>query len=259
MLSGSIRFPHSLVPDLLIFSGLAGAGSVSAATHDYFRFEDGAPGAPLNSAINQGTNNVAGSIQSGQPHYGLSVPLPVVPRTGADNTGSLSVSSTDALLFSPGFLFDTEPFATLEFWVKPAVAGGESDIFWTSPSSTDINRFNIGIFDDSISQNLPFIDYRDSAGTTHVLGNSQVSIPAGEWSFVAYVKSRDTYSIYINSSTTQGKTVLVSRVTDGNPMLPMSAQWTVNGRPGFGFTGELDEIRISDKALKPAQFLVNGP
>jgi hypothetical protein len=105
----------------------------------------------------------------------------------------------------------------------------------------------------------PFTDYREPKSNAYVLSDSLIGNPAGESSFIAFVKCRNTYSIYLNNATTLGKTVHVSRVTDRHPNLPTSTQWTVNGRGDFSFAGALDGIRVSRKALRPSQFLVSGP
>jgi hypothetical protein len=65
-------------------------------------------------------------------------------------------------------------------------------------------------------------------------------------------------SIYVNGPGTGNVTSLTSQVTDSAPNLPTSPAWTINGR-FFGSGGLLDELRLSNTALNPAQFLVSRP
>ena len=85
-----------------------------------------------------------------------------------------------------------------------------------------------------------------------------------EWTYVAYVKQGNVYSIYLNNSATGNVTMLASQITDPlTPNLPTSVMWTMNGRffaePNdcCQFSSLLDEVRLSDVALSPDQFLVS--
>jgi len=44
-------------------------------------------------------------------------------------------------------------------------------------------------------------------------------------------------------------------VTDANPNLPTNTGWTLNGSNLGQFAGLIDELRISNSALTPSQFL----
>ncbi len=124
------------------------------------------------------------------------------------------------------------------------------------------NRFNIFI---QANTGIPVIDYREPDGTIHVLGNATIGLPAGQWSYLAFVKKGLTYEIYLESSTTNGKLKRVSRVTDSSPNLPDSTGWTLNGRAfvqplnSNQITGGIDEIRLSSGALKVFQLLAHKP
>jgi hypothetical protein len=77
-------------------------------------------------------------------------------------------------------------------------------------------------------------------------------------------KKGNDYSVYINSSATGHVTTLASDVTDTSPNLPTSTVWTINGRTVIngccgGVGGVADELRLSNQALSPSQFLVTAP
>jgi hypothetical protein len=61
---------------------------------------------------------------------------------------------------------------------------------------------------------------------------------------------RRQYRIYIDG-------VLRSSLDDLNPNEPdASLQWTISGRDGYTFTGLIDEVRLTQRALRPEEFLI---
>ncbi len=102
-------------------------------------------------------------------------------------------------------------------------------------------------------------------------GTAGVVAPVGEWTFVAYVKSSPpgctgpVYQIYVNNSQTGFQTLLESTVVDKASNLPTSTGWTINGRTTIDgatccqFAGSLDEVRLTNVALAPSEFLVSKP
>jgi hypothetical protein len=240
---------------------LSVASTASAATIDYYRFEAGPSGATVTDVEDSGSKLRPGSLLSGAPTFDSAVPANPIPKTGQADHFSASMGTGDSFRFHFAFPFQKLTSATLEFWVNPASTSAENDIFWTTTAanSGDANRFNIGLSPGG----APFIDYREPNGTLHPLGISSVAVPAGEWTFIAYVKSGLTYLIYINGSVTNNVTKKVSAKTDTSPNLPTSTGWTLNGRfieqplNCCQFSGLIDEIRISNRALGPAAFLVH--
>jgi len=198
-------------------------------------------------ADSSGNGNDA-TVLYGAPGFTADVPVSVIPQTGVADTGSLVLTTNDALKIAGGFPFDTLPNATLEFWLKPAALGSEQDLFWTTDApGVDANRFNMLVSPTGTF----YIDYRNAAGTLHgplAMGYTDPTvIPAGQWSFVAVVKQGNTYSTYVNN-------VLESQATDSSPDLPTSGGWTLSGRGQEQYSGLLNGLLISDQALTPAQF-----
>jgi hypothetical protein len=220
-----------------------------ATVIDYYRFE--------NNLTDSGTGAHNATVLAGSPTFSSTVPAATIPQTELSDTKSLSMATSDALLFSYAFPFDTLTNATLEFYIDPSSVSSEGDVFWTTTGSGDQNRFNIGI---SAGGGV-FVDYRDNSGNPgalHLSLGSAGTIAANQWSFVAIVKSGNSYSIYLNN---------LSPVTivDSSPNLPTSTGWTINGRATeqpsscCQFSGLIDEVRISDQALSPSQFLNRTP
>jgi hypothetical protein len=106
------------------------------------------------------------------------------------------------------------------------------------------------------------MDYRDSTplGIQHgVISTAAGSIPDGVWTFVAIVKSGDNWSVYLNGSSSP-----VSTSSTPSENYPTSTGWTIDGRQicncsSGSIAGLLDEVRLSDVALTPSQFLDANP
>jgi hypothetical protein len=171
----------------------------------------------------------------------------------------MNFGTSDAASFAYAFPFDTLSNATLELWLNPN-AVPDWDLIWTTTTPGDTNRFNIHWGGGQFC-----VDYREPNVTIHGLGCSAGgTVPAGQWSFIAFVKQGNVYSIYVNSSATGNVTTLSSQVTDTAPNLPTSTSWTINGRCALNGqscsgAGLLDEIRLSNNALSPSGFLVALP
>jgi streptogramin lyase len=236
-----------------------------STTLDYYRFETGVAGQPITTVVDSSAHPRSGSVLSGTPSYSAAVPVASVPSSGVADKLSLQFNTGDSLVFSYPFPFQTLDDATLEFWVYPSSAEGpqEQDIIWGTVGTGDQNRFLIAINNNGTG--TVGLNYRDPSGVAHLLGTSTTAIPYNKWTFLAFVKRGSTYSIYVNDSATKGATLLESTVTDTSPNLPNSPGWTINGRIVESpynccqFDGLLDEVRISDAALSPSEFLVAKP
>lgn len=166
-------------------------------------------------------------------------------------------TTSSAIFANSDFIFNNgHGAATLEFWLKiPSESHNNvtgSSIFWTRIGDTDANRFNIYAFPLGVFN----FDYREPNGTLHgVLGS--FNVPLDTWTHIAIVRTVDssiqhTYRTYRNG-------ILITAVRDMNPNLPTSMGWTLSGRNDFFFDGFVDEIRFSDNALRPDQFLNIAP
>ncbi len=185
-------------------------------TAAYYRFENGPAGHVAGRIVDSSKNHLDGSVLAGAPTYATPVPVSFVPRTRRADTLSLSIGTSDALQFPYAFPFQNFTNATLEFWIDPSSPTG-GDVVWGTLTAGDTNRFEIG-FGSSFGP--AFMNYRDPSGVLHRLGRAKVSTPAGEWTFLAFVKEGNRYSIYVNNSQTQHITTLESRTIDGSPNLP---------------------------------------
>ena len=227
-----------------------GGASSSSGLPVYYRFENGT--ANTTPAAAGSILDSSGSAQNGTPSgslsYSADVPVAALPLNGTANTLSMSFTSTGTVKFAGAFPLNTLAGATMEFYIKPAANSSEMDFLWTRTDGSDANRFNMGVTGASTSRSI-FLDYHDPNGVQHILAG--IPISGTGWTHVAVVKNGNTWTGYANG-VQQGQPV-----TDSSPNLPNNTGWTFNGRGSVQFTGLLDEFRISNSALTPAQFL--GP
>lgn len=219
----------------------------SAVPIMYLRFEEGS-GTYLVDSV---TNTVVGTSNAA---YSTNVPVNPIPQTGQPNAYSLQFNGNAvATITGAPFLFNSGfGNGTLEFWVDAPNQPNTRSIFWTRPDTSDTNRFNLYL---SPGGWLGF-DYRTPLGDLHTLlpGDGTFTIPLDTWTFVAITRTGNTYQFYEDGS-------LVYTSVDSNPDLPTSTAWTIAGRPIPGqssspdFVGSVDEVRFSNTALSPSQFL----
>lgn len=221
---------------------------------NYYRFENGAT--DPNSFIDSTDGSIDGTRTASGPSYVSDVMAPVIPNTGQVNSASWSFNGSQSALFnSPFILHSGYGDATLEFMLKVPDQGHRA-IFWTRPNSSDTNRFNISI---NSGGGIGF-DYRSPSGALKAgdAAGSAVFVPLNVWSHVAIV--RDTvsaapshlYRFYVNGT-------LQHTRLDASPDLPDATQaWSIAGRSGFQMIGLLDEIRFSECALDPSEFLISS-
>jgi hypothetical protein len=218
--------------------------SASAAVIAQYNFDGNLVDATGNSSQN-------GSVLAGSPSFSSNVS----PAGGCCSPMSLQLGPSDAVSFNYPFPFNTTDSLvtsgeTLRFWVNPSFVSSEQDIFWTTTSSGDTNRFNIGIN----SAGRPFIDWRDPSGTLHLSLVSSIAIAANTWTELDYVKQKigpgfEVWLIFVNG-------VLAGQSTDEST-LPNSTGWTINGRATeqpnscCQFSGLIDNVTFFNEALSP--------
>jgi hypothetical protein len=180
--------------------------------------------------------------------------LAVIPLTGESNTLSLAFSGAQSILFDSFFLLHrTYGDATLEYFIKLPDQARHS-IFWTRPTTDpDENRFDLFTNPGGALQG----DYREPDGTIHrPLGGGPVAV--NEWHHVALVKDTQTaapshiYNAYVDG-------VKTFSTVDRHPNEPdPDLMWTISGRVGKQFTGLIDEVRLTQQALAPCDFLISA-
>lgn len=225
---------------------VATALAANAMTVAHYRFEEGA-GSNLVDAVDGSIDGTHSAL------YDPNVFADHLPLTGDPNQyalwlnwGMSAVAEAQPFIFHSGF-----GDATLEFFVNFYNQDHHS-LFWTRGDETDANRFNI-----SVNPGGRFaLDYREPDGSIHPIlpeSTSAVFLPLDTWVHVAVVRDvqpdlSHRYRFYVDG-------VLADTGFDPVPNLPTSAEWKISGRGNFYYYGLVDEVRFSDAALAPDQFL----
>ena len=230
---------------LFVLAAPTARAQQSPTTIGLWRFDEGlsgvsatGPGSILDSSpfLNDGT-------PVGSPKYIQGD----VPSCFGSNAAALSFAGgSQEIQLSSMFPLHVPGDVTLEFWLRYTPTGHQS-VFWTRTGNTDANRFNI-----FVNGNGTFgFDYRSPSGQLHKLVgglNSGIAIPSGVWTHLAIVRVGSTYHLYRDGA-------LVQLATDTTPDLPTSTGWQISGRSGYMLRADLDEVRLTARALTPSEFL----
>jgi hypothetical protein len=265
------------------------SSSATAATVAYWRFEEGVAGTNVPKGGTADGQYYPAVLDSSGNNYHLSawseggyagegyrslVPISQVPQTGAANT--LSLQSTGGV---PGMW--TEPGSGIQTW-KP--------LTWTVEAyfrTTDLDDWRVVVGRDGDDINAEHPAFRimntgdggnairaafcDMAGNVHVLNTSNGFVQLGQWYHVAATSDGTNFVLYVNG-VEEARLVINSvdaRLSDGSNGNAAGGgdwapgNWTVfrgmwNGGHSDRWYGYIDEVRISDAALAPSEFLNSG-
>ena len=248
---------------------LSSPAVVSAGTVAYYRFENGAPEAVIGDVLDaSGKGNTLHTYKS--PTYKAAVPAPVVPQTGAANTISAHFTGREDIYALPGDALCRTVFThfTIETYVQfdsltnwQTLVGRDDANEGTGPTSL--------FYLSKVTDHKPGPGQTENAFRVELITKDNTAITvdsasvatAGTWYHVAAVgdATAGTLSLYVNGAlvgSTTGFTGLF--VPSKNP------GWTL-GRGQYknkavdNLIGSLDEVRFSDAALSPSQFLNATP
>jgi hypothetical protein len=240
----------------------------------YWRMENGTAG----TKVPAGPNTVLDSINANHmqtyndvtgPVYSSLVPTPIIPQTGAANNLSLRFSPNQDIYTlggaaPPDGKYINNPIInngfTLEAAFMPsalnryqAIVGKDGKPNANMPEQTlalkmrgDTNELQIELFD----------------GTNTIHGvRSLAPLSADQWYYAAVVDDGTHLSLYLDRNDGAG---YVLQGTDPNPLSGALAQldtsWAIgrgmyDNNPTDWFDGYIDEVRLSNSALDPSQFL----
>jgi len=249
----------------------------------YWRFEEGqadqkfpppsSEGGPDSGlAIDEagGDDNLRTFADFSSPTYKADVAAPVVPATGQPNRLSLDFgTSPDDTTPAPNNediytaqAGDLNPHVFSQFTVEATFNADK--VTWMNIVGKDgkpiqdvaIAPLQFKLRDDTQRLQIEIID---AAG-----GQKQVQtidpIVIGRWYHAAAVNDGTKLSLYLDDTTVPGGYVLQGSVDVSGGLYNSNGTWDVG--PGFfngnitdWFDGRIDEVRISDVALDPSQFL----
>lgn len=253
---------------------LPSASSVaSAATAAHYPFENGTPYASIGDASNGAVLDVSGNGHHlhafNNPTYSTTVPAPVVPRTAGPNTLSARFTGQEDIYSRPDDTLSRTIFTnfTIETYVRfdslnnwQTLIGRDDANEGTGPQSlfylskTTDRKPGPGQIENAFRLELITKD------NTVLMVESSFVADAGSWYHVAAVgdTTAGTLSLYVNG-------VLAGSTTGFTGLFAPSKNtaWTLGrgqykNKPVDRLVGCLDEVRFSDAALPPSQFL-NAP
>jgi MSHA biogenesis protein MshQ len=235
--------------------------SIRGATVAYWRFEEGAANQAatgVGTILDSSGNGLDGTPING-PIYSAAVPADPIPQTGASDHLSLAFNSAAAQrVFIPDNpSFELTHSLTLEAYINPSASSSFlSQIVFRGDDRNALDPYWLATIDTGSAPQLVFtID--DAVGGEASL---QAPLPSyNKWYHVAGTLNDATglMDLYVNGQLVNSTTTTV------RPLGPLDP----TQRPGLGigdvqsstygeyFNGLIDEVRISDQALRPAQFL----
>jgi hypothetical protein len=228
------------------------ASQVMADVINYWRFEEGS-----GTSTADETGLAPGTLMENPPGMSLlpvwssSVPSSTVPQTGQANNSSLQFFSGGNVGFSPTGDMDYGTDFTVEMYVR-------FDDLPTVDEPYSFFRFT----DSSTGSDLWFLlgnqgggdQFRISASDANFL-TPTLSLSTDQWYHFATVRSNDEYNVYLD-----GASIATSPSGSPGEFFSFTAAGTYTvGSNLEPFSGYLDEIRISNVALSPDQFLNGVP
>lgn len=265
----------------------AASGVARAQTVAYWRFEelpagqefpapstDGGPGSGLAVDAAGGDDNLRTFAGFTNPVYSANVAAAAVPQTGQVNNTSLDFNPNEDL-YSEGAPLNNRQLN--QFTIEASVRFDDLDGWQTFvgkdgfqfPGSPDQNLASLyfQLANDAANQDKVAFKIHQTNGAFIDLYTQQTVQP-GQWYSFAAVLSNDnnpsdpndqTLSLYMYDPGT-GQYVLQEQENFMGGMAHQDRNWTVGrgmyaNNPGDWIDGQVDEVRISDVALSPSQFL----
>lgn len=262
------RSNHFLLLSLATCIGFA-SFSASATTVAYYRFEEGADGMGSTGAVIPAVDNIVDSAgaddnlrkfgAAGTIVYSSDVFGSSVPSSGAPNTLSMDFTPNSDVFTSVSGPLRTGAYTdfTLETYVEFDAVGG----FQTMVGRDDSGNPGQGTGGQSLfylsTSATGFRVELITSTNTNVQVNSTFAPEVGTWYHVAAVGNSTTgiLELFVNGLSV-GTATGFTGLFDPNP----DTVWTL-GRGQFNnnnvdfLDGRLDEVRFSDTALTPDQFL----
>jgi concanavalin A-like lectin/glucanase superfamily protein len=233
---------------------------VVGPTIGYWRFEEGAA-----NTTASGDNSVLDS--SGNGMHGTPVLGPVyrsdVPPSFPGNSLSMEFdgSTGHRVVVPDNPIFELTHSLTLEAFIKaqpmkPGTGGG-ADIVFRSDNRPGLDPYRLTLKQPGDTLVFAIVDENQN------YADVQAQIPYDTWLHVAGTldDATGTMKLFINGSQ------VASTLTSIRPLGPLESFWGAavsigedpTGQYGEAFNGLIDEVRISNVALEPSEFLIPEP
>ena len=244
-----------------------------AETKAYWRFEDGTPGdyAAVGKNVgadSAGQNPLAVAARETRPLYTGDVPFATVPQTGTPNNGAIELKYAGDF-FTPDVPIDSFDFGpkgsnawTVELSFKMTSVDGVSRLFGRDGVTPDVDKR--GPLQIVVVGNNEKFDVRaeilDGSNTFRDVV-SPANLQIGQWYNLAATASGTSLKLYLDALDGKGYQLVAQKEIDGalNGTKDLfSIGRGFSERPTDNMSGLLDEVRLSDTTLTPAQFLFSN-
>lgn len=235
---------------------LLACASAPCTTIAYWRFEGGPIGSGATTSILDSSGNGHHGTPVGGLTYTGSTPYATLPQTGEANGSALAFdgATTTRIVVDDAPDFELSESFTLEAFINLAAlpaTGFQWQILFRGDSRGGLDPYYLDIWDGDVR----FTINDESANSARVAATA----PAlNQWTHIAGVLDHDAgrMSLYLDGLLVDTMLTTVRPFTTLDPSL--SPGLSIGGYPDnhYGpFQGLIDEVRISDTALSPGQFL----
>jgi len=263
----------------VVFSGVIlwlGTSFVPADTIAYWRFEDAKVGQDsIDKAVDSSANqfDLTQSSEVNRPNGSSEVPVKAIPNPDKaqrteKTTTKPSSANTRSAEFVPGqalhkgdFLtagkqakldFDEGKAFTIEGWIFPQSYAEDSSCtrYVVFKRDRTYAGYGVALGSDGLLEFRVAADKEDQAAS-----RSPDPVPLKTWTHFAAVRETDgTVRLYLNGKLVRtGASQLAKSLKNEGEFIV--GDHGLVASPKFVFDGRIDEIRVSDVALKPEQFL----
>jgi glucose/arabinose dehydrogenase/PKD repeat protein len=200
-------------------------GEVASSAVLAYGFNEGSEASVHDASGNGHTGTISGATWSPQGKFG-----PALAFNGLDNW--VTVNTTGLLDLTTGM--------TLEAWVFPLTTAGTQDIIIKEGATVDIYNLYARNW-----RGVPEVNV--SVGGTNRAADG-TTLPTNVWTHVAGTYDGTTLRLYLNG-------VEVASTAVSEPIAPSTGPVRIGGNSIWGeyFQGRIDEVRIYDRALTPAE------
>ncbi len=244
-----------------------------AATLAHWRFEGGKPGAAVlvggavvDNVAGQG-NDLAVYSEDRRPVFTADVPFGKLPQS-AENNGTAVDLGGEQDFYTRDQALNTFDFSqagsnawTVEMSLRVRDAGGVSRVFGrdgNAPNGDSRGPLQIVIVGDEKGENFDVrAEIFDGSGTFRDVVSLQ-KYPTGKWLNLAITADKTALRLYIDALDGRGYQMAAEKEISGALSATLGGfsvgrGW--NNAAADRFTGKIDEVRLSDTALSPSQFL----
>lgn len=248
-----------------------------ADTLAQWRFEDGKAGARFAAGTEVvadaagKSNELAVANEDTQPVYSADVPYAKVPQSAETNANAANFTSEsdfftrDQPLNSFNFSPNGSNAWTVELSLRVRSVTGVNRVFGrdgNSPNGETRGPLQILTLGDDGSDTFDIrVEILDGGNTFRDVVSPR-TYRTGRWYNIATTANANTLNLYVDALDGKGYQLVGSKAINGALSatpggFSIGRGW--NNQPADWMNGKVDEVRISDVALKPPQFLFSQP